>query len=190
MQQPVILSLMRTLPSRFIYDKFLMQFFLFWQLMQTHETRPYEHVIPVLHTLYYVVIQVRLACGNLAENFHRVYYCRPTNTLTCVIFPVRCHDPLQPLPDSVWAFDKTANITKALLCCGPEHPEEHQDGDDYTRCYALREIHYRQWSPVRGCEINIPDRTNLFPAQALYTRGESLQSSTWRMSITLCRKSG
>lgn len=160
MQQLVILSLKRTLPSCFICGKFLMQDFV-WRLMQTSKTRPYERVIPVLHTL-------SLLCGysgkthlwesSWESGVHRAYNCWPTNTLTCVIFPVRCHDPLQPLPDSVWAFDKPANITKALLCCGPEHSEEDQDGDDHTRCYAHREISYTQWSPVRGRKINTLDR--------------------------------
>lgn len=107
MPQLVILSLKRTLPSCFICGKFLMQDFV-WRLMQTSKTWPYERVIPVLHTL-------SLLCGysgkthlwesSWESGVHRAYNCWPTNTLTCVIFHVRCHDPLQPLPDSVWAIN-------------------------------------------------------------------------------------
>lgn len=33
-----------------------------WRLIQTHKTRSYMHIIPMLHTLYYVVIQVIHTC--------------------------------------------------------------------------------------------------------------------------------
>lgn len=33
-------------------------------------------------------------------------------------------------------FDQTVDFTDALLHRGPEHSEEHQDGDDHTRSDA------------------------------------------------------
>lgn len=45
---------------------------------------------------------------------------------------VKCRS-CRPLPVSVWVFDETADITVALLCCGLEHSEKHQDGNNNTR---------------------------------------------------------
>lgn len=47
--------------------------------------------------------------------------------------PVRFHDSHQPLPERARVFDENADVTAALLCSGPEHSEEHQDGNDHTR---------------------------------------------------------
>lgn len=92
------------------------------------------HIIPVLHTLYYAVIQVRHTCVAAADSLivtSVLLFCN-----FCAHLPVRCHDSCQPLPDCVRVFDEAADLTITSLHCGPEHSEEHQDGNDHTRYYT------------------------------------------------------